>query len=172
MYFGYHPDAIRLQLSIHAAVVVFTWLIASTGSAADESWAKVLLICLFWFAAAGSYGLCVPIYVIYFSGHVHPRPAWFCIFSQLALNLLTFSIIHRFFGLARDCGDLSVCPELSFGESLYFSIVTFTTLGYGDYQPVGYGKYFAASQALAGYLVLGLTVGAVIFWAQSRRPTV
>ena len=32
-------------------------------------------------------------------------------------------------------------------SSIYFSIVTFTTLGYGDIQPIGHYRIFAAIEA-------------------------
>jgi voltage-gated potassium channel Kch len=37
-------------------------------------------------------------------------------------------------------------------DYLYFSIVTFTTLGYGDITPSEASKYFAAFQALTGFI--------------------
>lgn len=48
------------------------------------------------------------------------------------------------------------CP-MSAGDSLYFSVVTITTLGYGDISPTsGLGKALAALQSLSGVLILGL----------------
>jgi hypothetical protein len=44
----------------------------------------------------------------------------------------------------------------NFWLCLYYSVVTFTTLGYGDFYPVGAGRFMAALQALLGYLVLGM----------------
>ncbi len=46
-------------------------------------------------------------------------------------------------------------------DSLYFSIVTWTTLGYGDFQPKPALRLLAAMQAVYGYLFLGLIVGSV-----------
>ncbi|MCI4646288.1 MAG: ion channel, partial [Hyphomonadaceae bacterium] len=46
-------------------------------------------------------------------------------------------------------------------EAIYFSIVTWTTLGYGDYKPPPDLQIMAAVQAVFGYLYLGLLVGAV-----------
>ena len=42
---------------------------------------------------------------------------------------------------------------------LYFSVVTFTTLGYGDCAPIGPTRFFAASQALLSYIFVGIIVG-------------
>lgn len=130
---------------------------------------------LLWVSVLGSFSLCVPIYVIYFSGEVQTRLAWTLIFSNLAVSLLILSQVHVSTGIAFSglgcVHESAPCVSRNWADGIYFSIVTFTTLGYGDYQPVGYGRYFAATQALAGYIVLGLTVGAVLHWAQERsRP--
>lgn len=50
---------------------------------------------------------------------------------------------------------------LTSSDSLYFSIVTWTTLGYGDFQPKPALRLLAAMQAVYGYLFLGLIVGSV-----------
>ena len=51
-------------------------------------------------------------------------------------------------------------------EALYFSIVTWTTLGYGDYSPANGVKFTAAFEALMGYVgmavIIGLIVGRVV----------
>ncbi len=43
--------------------------------------------------------------------------------------------------------------SLDFPSYLYFSIVTATTLGYGDFHPVGIGRIFASLEALTGMLM-------------------
>lgn len=46
---------------------------------------------------------------------------------------------------------------ITFGDSLYFSVVTITTLGYGDFSPVSAsGKTIAALEALLGVILMGL----------------
>lgn len=40
--------------------------------------------------------------------------------------------------------------KISFFESLYLSIITYTTVGYGDYLPVGWIRGVAAFEAIAG----------------------
>jgi hypothetical protein len=44
---------------------------------------------------------------------------------------------------------------VTFGNSVYFSVVTFTSLGYGDIIPVGYGKVLAAVEVVLGLAFLG-----------------
>ncbi|MFB6130699.1 MAG: pentapeptide repeat-containing protein [Salinigranum sp.] len=44
-------------------------------------------------------------------------------------------------------------------KSLFFSVVTFTTLGYGNFQPVGtIAQYLASSEALVGTVLMSLLV--------------
>ena len=50
----------------------------------------------------------------------------------------------------------------SIKTALYFSIVTLTTLGYGDYQPSECVQMWAATQALYGYILLAMLVGLAI----------
>jgi hypothetical protein len=45
----------------------------------------------------------------------------------------------------------------SFLNCLYFSVVTFTTLGYGDFQPaVGLSRFFASLEAIIGAFTMAL----------------
>ena len=49
-----------------------------------------------------------------------------------------------------------------FGSSLYFSLVTWTTLGYGDFQPLPNIRLWAATQAMFGYTYMAIFI-ALIF---------
>jgi hypothetical protein len=63
-------------------------------------------------------------------------------------------------------------PITGLWEHLYFSVVTFTTLGYGDYLPQGYAKILAASQALIGfgYFAFIIGVAGTIFYSKLNKP--
>lgn len=43
-----------------------------------------------------------------------------------------------------------------FGYCLYFSIVTFTTVGFGDITPIGYSRLFSSLEMLCGVTIAGL----------------
>ncbi|MCI5125027.1 MAG: two pore domain potassium channel family protein, partial [Candidatus Electrothrix sp. AR5] len=71
-----------------------------------------------------------------------------------AYIIVAFSMLFFLF-------DLTVDSKTQFNpiNSLYFSIVTFTTLGYGDIQPAGViAKILCGVEALTGALMIGLTI--------------
>lgn len=55
----------------------------------------------------------------------------------------------------------------AFLKTLYFSVVTFTTLGYGDLVPVGPSRVIAAIEAFTGSFTLALFV--VVFVKKMTR---
>jgi hypothetical protein len=54
-----------------------------------------------------------------------------------------------------------------FGTCMYYSVVTFTTLGYGDITPVGWSRLFAAIEAFTGSFTIALFV--VVFVKKMTR---
>jgi len=54
-----------------------------------------------------------------------------------------------------------------FSSSLYFSVVTFTTLGYGDFTPIGIARAIAAIEAFTGSFTIALFV--VVFVKKMTR---
>ena len=59
------------------------------------------------------------------------------------------------------------CPD-DYWTALYFSVMTFTTLGYGDCQPSDSMRPFSALEAVIGLLVFGAFV-AMLITASLRR---
>ncbi|WP_407332718.1 ion channel [Enterovibrio sp. 27052020O] len=55
----------------------------------------------------------------------------------------------------------------AFAECLYYSVVTFTTLGYGDYIPIGMSRLVAATEAFTGSFTIALFV--VVFVKKMTR---
>ncbi|MFA5933954.1 MAG: pentapeptide repeat-containing protein [Candidatus Paceibacterota bacterium] len=64
-----------------------------------------------------------------------------------------------FFGFLYYIFQLTNCHPPTFFKSIYFSLVTFTTLGYGDISPnPGWGQFFVIIEVCLGYLMGGLLV--------------
>ena len=88
-------------------------------------------------------------------------------FLFVPLVVLTFALAY---GMCLDVpsDDLSsICgqPFLEKEERVYFSLVTFTTLGYGDISPTGFGRMLAAWQGFIGFFltpVLFIELSAVL----------
>ncbi len=51
--------------------------------------------------------------------------------------------------------------DFEFGDALYFSIVTFATVGYGDYLPIHFGKVVASIEIISGILFTAIFVGKI-----------
>jgi hypothetical protein len=52
--------------------------------------------------------------------------------------------------------------QLVVSEAAYFSMVTFTTLGYGDFIPHGYFRAISVTESFLGYIYLGLFVSGIV----------
>ncbi len=52
-------------------------------------------------------------------------------------------------------------------ELLYFSVVSITTLGYGDFAPAGFTRAFAALEAVFGIVFIGYSIAQVLSIRQS-----
>jgi len=71
----------------------------------------------------------------------------------LPLVLYAFARLYQAGGLVHN-GEVTH----EFGSALYFSVVTWTTLGFGDFQPVENLRLWAAGQALFGYFFMAILV--------------
>ena len=69
--------------------------------------------------------------------------------------ILLFAFVYWCFDLVKHSGDGTTHGF----DWIYFSVVTFTTLGYGDFVPVGFvGQLIVCSEVLVAYVMLGLLV--------------
>jgi hypothetical protein len=64
-----------------------------------------------------------------------------------------------YFGVATPLGHGTKACSLGIVDSLYFSIITFSSLGYGDISPIGFGKIVASLEVLFGLVSIAILVG-------------
>ncbi len=88
--------------------------------------------------------------------------------------ILGAAFLYFSFGINDNGGKLICDSNLSLGQNLsnfanclYFSVVTFTTLGYGDISPTGWARLIAATEAFIGGFSMALFV--VVFSKKMTR---
>jgi len=91
------------------------------------------------------------------SGRLNKYDAFLSYMIFVILNHLCFSMIYLSLGLIKDGS-----PVNDLSSALYFSIVTWTTVGYGDIQPSEYARFFAAAEAFIGYIYMGILMSIMI----------
>jgi inward rectifier potassium channel len=84
---------------------------------------------------------------------------------------IVFVMINVLFAVFyRATGTVSLPANAGFLEYIYFSIVTFATVGYGDIVPIGTGRLIAMAEVFCGILFTG-TVTGLIFARFARTPS-
>ena len=91
------------------------------------------------------------------------KGCYISLFLLLALILLVYSVIYRGNIVANEKPEEPITDMVT---CLYFSIVTFTTLGYGDFAPTANVRLLAALEAILGYVFLGLLIGTTMSYLQ------
>lgn len=106
----------------------------------------------------------------------------FCGYGERPLNVILFSLLlilvcalgYFFLGVNANGEVIGFSAELSYStnlqyffNSIYYSVVTFTTLGYGDITPVGGSRIIAALEAFIGSFTLAFFV--VVFVKKMTR---
>ena len=96
-----------------------------------------------------------------------------CGYGEVPYRVITFSLLVIFFsgilfflfGVNGPEGHLVLNAQAGFGENLltflaclYYSVVTFTTLGYGEITPSGFVRAIAATEAFIGSFSMALFV--------------
>ncbi|MEN0001153.1 MAG: potassium channel family protein [Pseudomonadota bacterium] len=100
---------------------------------------------------------------------------WWLVFFTLAVGSAIFSYAHIYLEHGITTQHLQAGSQTrrltgeAYVESLYFSVVTWTTLGYGDLAPAPRVRLLAAFQALLGYTSMGVLVGCLAATALDRR---
>ncbi len=87
------------------------------------------------------------------------------IISFFLIVVLVISLIRGFGKVYEQTGLINSEGSIikDKGVCFYFSVVTFTTLGYGDFKPTKQSRMVAATEAALGYVCLGILVGTVLY---------
>jgi hypothetical protein len=56
------------------------------------------------------------------------------------------------------CGHIAGDDPLLLADAVYFSAMTFTTVGFGDLAPVGPIRFLSGTEAITGFVMIGWTV--------------
>ncbi len=84
------------------------------------------------------------------------RPFW--IFGWCGFLLLFSSFIYWLSKGVFHVMGACLIPVEDFWNNLYFSVVTFTTLGYGDFRPIGAVRVLASVESLLGIFLIALFI--------------
>jgi inward rectifier potassium channel len=99
-------------------------------------------------------------------------PIWkfliFTLFAFITVNLI-FASLYMLVGIEHLGGIEKSTPEQNFLEAFFFSLQTYTTVGYGRINPVGYlTSSIAAFEAFLGLMTFALATG--LLYARFSKP--
>jgi hypothetical protein len=155
------PDWVR------AGVVAISLIV--TVIFALEYWALQDVDRLTIFTEIGLVGTWLGLMILYVSLKGPRLSVFAAILSLLtvAMLLIVYANVYRIEGII----DSSTHQEIHGSAAcFYFSVVTFTTLGYGDFYPSPEARFYAASEAIMGYLALALFISVLGYaWNQVNR---
>ncbi|HEU0230788.1 MAG TPA: ion channel [Burkholderiaceae bacterium] len=83
---------------------------------------------------------------------------------HISITILSFALNYHSTGLLGSKGKFAP----SFYDSLYFSITTFTTLGYGDIRPLPSYRLTTSLEALIGMVSMALGASVIWLWCQEN----
>ena len=78
-----------------------------------------------------------------------------------AMTVLAASGAYYFLTLTGHGGLKDAIGSVDYWDALYFSVVTFTSLGYGDISPIGAARLVACVEVMLGLALFGLAVAKV-----------
>lgn len=83
-----------------------------------------------------------------------------------ALEIWIFAFAYYFMSQIEDWGQLTGNFNGSLMDCLYFSFTVFTTLGFGDIQPIGHLRYLTGIESLTGLVLITWTASFLYFEMQ------
>ena len=70
------------------------------------------------------------------------------------VEITLYAAAYAFMAENLELGSIAGLPINPFYEYLYYSLITYTTLGIGDYYPLGNLRIISGSEALVGLLMI------------------
>jgi len=78
--------------------------------------------------------------------------------SFFIVTVLGFAFLYYVTGHFESHAVMNVTRKASLLETFYFSVVSITTLGYGDFVPHGFSCVWAAFEAVFGIVFIGYSI--------------
>lgn len=85
-------------------------------------------------------------------------PVWLYALLFLAVVLIWAAAYYWLSALGHGLAGIGETEGYRFSDALYFSVVTVSSLGYGDMRPVGFSRCLACGEVLFGLFTMGIIV--------------
>lgn len=87
------------------------------------------------------------------------------------IEVWVFGIVYYLLLLEGSFGTIKYSNEVTFMDNIYFSFVTYTSLGYGDMVPIGLIRFTAGLEVLTGLVLIAMTASFMYvqiekFWSE------
>lgn len=86
------------------------------------------------------------------------------LFVHITITIISFALHYQSTGLLNSSGPFSP----NFYDAIYFSLTTFTTLGYGDFQPLPDYRLTTSVEALSGMVSMAIGASLIWLWCQEN----
>lgn len=106
-----------------------------------------------------------------YSGHFRLIVAVFSILVVHTIEVWLFACAFYFMHHAPGWGELAGNFSGELVDAIYFSYTTFTTLGYGDIEPLGVLRYLTGIEALTGLVLITWSASFLFVEMQRYWPT-
>jgi hypothetical protein len=154
-----HPSVPFIALAYFCTLAL---LVGHDAQESDSLWAVGATLFMPGFMAV------IGVFWVY-SGRVRRRTLFVFLVVGGVTAIWSHALLYQGIGLSMPLDEHGNPEALDYADALYFSIVTFSTLGYGDIQPKEHFRLLSALQALYGYLYLGLMVGLLANVVSNRK---
>lgn len=134
---------------------VFSYFVAQAGLKDENGRGSLLL----------SVGVCIAVVALFVTFLWDKKERNWIIYLIILsgiLFILFFALTYFGHELKDEALPQNTSQMAAFSDAIYFSVVTATTLGYGDFSPPPHIRLVAALQATVGYVYLAFFVGFVL----------